>query len=104
MTDSQFLLCLILGIVQSILCLLSIIIGILINKYLYYSGTPSNIRTQNTHKFNNKNKSIDIDETKVVLNIDTNKLEKKFNNIAESTSIEDSTLNSSISKLKQMKG
>jgi hypothetical protein len=50
-----------------------------------------------------KNKTIIIDDKKLVLNIKTDGLEKKFDSITEETSV-DSDISSSVNKLKSMKG
>ena len=50
-----------------------------------------------------KNKSIEIDDTKVVLKVDTDGLEKKFDKIADSKKVK-SDISSSVNKLKSMKG
>lgn len=50
-----------------------------------------------------KNKTISIDDKKIVLDIKTDGLEKKFNNITEEVSV-DSDISSSVNKLKSMKG
>lgn len=86
---------------QTIGSLLSVLIGIYLTRNAISGGTPStskvNIITQN------KNKKLDIDETKVVLDIDTTKLEKKFTNIAEQKTV-DADISESVNRLKQMKG
>ncbi len=50
-----------------------------------------------------KSNSIQIDDTKVVLKVDTDGLEKKFDKIAESKKVK-SDISSSVNKLKSMKG
>ena len=50
-----------------------------------------------------KNNSIEIDDTKVVLKVDTDGLEKKFDKIADSKKVK-SDISSSVNKLKSMKG
>lgn len=54
---------------------------------------------------NNKNKStnIEIDDTKVVLKVDTAGMEKKFDQMTESKSVKNN-ISSSVNKLKSMKG
>lgn len=59
--------------------------------------------TNNQKNINSKNNKISIDEKKVVTNINTSNLEKKFTNITESKETETS-INSSVNKLKNMKG
>lgn len=59
--------------------------------------------TNNQKNINSKNNKISIDEKKVVTSINTSNLEKKFNNITESKETETS-INSSVNKLKNMKG
>lgn len=62
--------------------------------------TPSDFFKQ---KHKNTKNTIDMDETKVVLNISTDGIEKKFDNIADEVATHNDTI-SSINKLKQMKG
>ena len=50
-----------------------------------------------------KNNSIEIDNTKEVLKVDTDGLEKKFDKIADSKKVK-SDISSSVNKLKSMKG
>ncbi len=50
-----------------------------------------------------KSNSIEIDDTKVVLKVDTDGLEKKFDKIADSKQVK-SDISSSVNKLKSMKG
>lgn len=50
-----------------------------------------------------KTKDIEIDNTKIVLKIDTDNMEKKFDNITESKK-QKNDVSSSVNKLKQMKG
>jgi len=50
-----------------------------------------------------KNNSIEIDDTKVVLKVDTDGLEKKFDKIADSKQVK-SDISNSVNKLKSMKG
>lgn len=87
---------------QTIGSLLSIIVGIYLTRNSSDVFTPWNLRQNNT-TIADKNKKIDIDETKVVMNIDTTKLEKKFTNIAEQKTV-DTDISGSVNKLKQMKG
>lgn len=51
----------------------------------------------------NKNTAIEIDSTKVVLKVDTEGMEKKFDKITESKSVKNN-ISSSVNKLKSMKG
>ena len=84
--------------------ILGIFIGYLLNKQnvrTIVEDKPKSFFDNN--KTNNPKKSIDIDDTKVVLSIDTNKLEKKFDNIADSTVVK-SNIGNSVNKLKNMKG
>lgn len=85
---------------QTIGSLLSVLIGIYLTRNTINGGTPSSSKTNITQ---NKNKKLDIDETKVVLDIDTTKLEKKFTNIAEQKTV-DTDISESVNRLKQMKG
>jgi hypothetical protein len=54
-------------------------------------------------KPNNNSSSIEIDSTKVVLKVDTEGMEKKFDKITESKSVKND-ISSSVNKLKSMKG
>jgi hypothetical protein len=84
--------------------LLSIIIGIYIAKRQSGIEMPINYRSANVQaKDLLSNKKLNIDETKVVLNIDTTQMEKKFTNIAEQKTVE-TDISESVNKLKQMKG
>lgn len=58
---------------------------------------------KNQGKPTQKNNSIEIDDTKVVLKVDTDGLEKKFDKIADSKQVK-SDISSSVNKLKSMKG
>ena len=86
---------------QTIGSLLSVLIGIYLTRNTISGGTPSTSKTNIITQ--NKNKKLDIDETKVVLDIDTTKLEKKFTNIAEQKTV-DADISESVNRLKQMKG
>ena len=83
--------------------LLSIIIGIYIAKRQSGIEMPINYRSANVQAKDLSNKKLNIDETKVVLNIDTTQMEKKFTNIAEQKTVE-TDISESVNKLKQMKG
>jgi formate dehydrogenase assembly factor FdhD len=78
------------------------VIGYLINSQGI--SRPSEIfNTKQQSKNDINKKSIEIDTTKVVLDIKTDNLEKKYNNIAESQ-ITQTNIGSSINKLKNLKG
>lgn len=64
-----------------------------------YRLAPAN----NTRQNHNRNKPISIDDTKVVLDINTTNLEKKFTDIAD-TQTSEIDISESINKLKSMKG
>lgn len=51
----------------------------------------------------NKSTNIEIDDTKVVLKVDTAGMEKKFDQMTESKSVKND-ISSSVNKLKSMKG
>jgi len=66
-------------------------------------SNPSN-KNYNSKSFNNKNNiDIKIDESKVVLDIDTTNLEKKYEEIASSKTIEDESMSIAKSKLAALK-
>lgn len=77
--------------------------GIYIGKLTNSTGIILESSKKNTNNILEKNKSIIIDDKKIVLDIKTDGLEKKFNKIAEEKSVE-SDIESSVSKLKSMKG
>jgi len=64
--------------------------------------TPTSF-LKNQGKSTQRNNSIEIDDTKVVLKVDTDGLEKKFDKIADSKKVK-SDISSSVNKLKSMKG
>jgi hypothetical protein len=81
--------------------ILIFILGIFIGKHNFVKQDSSIL---NTKKGKNQEKhKITIDDKKIVLDIDTKKLEKKFDNLTEETIIE-TDISESISKLKNMKG
>lgn len=51
----------------------------------------------------NKSANIEIDDTKVVLKVDTDGMEKKFDQMTQSKSVKNN-ISSSVNKLKSMKG
>lgn len=81
--------------------ILIFILGIFIGKCISNktNGLVSNIQKNNNQE---KNK-ITIDDKKIVVDIDTKNLEKKFHNLAEEKIVE-TDISDSISKLKNMKG
>ena len=89
--------------------LISINILFFIVGYLFFYILNKNSLSTNTifGKQSNTNKiiknTIDIDSKKIVTNIRTDNLEKKYENIAES-STSNENISSSISKLKNIKG
>jgi hypothetical protein len=77
---------------------LGIIIGFLLKKENY------SLRTNNKKtSTNNQMSQTSIDDTKIVLGLDTNKFIKKYNDIGKTSTIENDTINS-VNKLKSMKG
>lgn len=79
-------------------------LGILLGRYVLSPNAPMQ-STKHKSFFDHSEviKEISIDDTKVVLDINTNNLEKKFTEISKSTETEN-TIKSSIDKLKNMKG
>lgn len=65
-------------------------------------GAPASF-LKNQGKPQNKTNKIEIDDQKVVLNISTDGLEKKFDKIAEEKKTKNN-ISSSVNKLKSMKG
>lgn len=63
--------------------------------------TPGSFLKSNGMK--KQKNSLEIDDTKVVLKIDTQGMEKKFDNITKETSVKNDISNS-VNKLKSMKG
>ena len=91
-----------------VFCLLIIIFssGILFEKYLLNKNSHKNIdfftkedRNNNTKKHN----SIDIDDTKIVMGLQTSHMEAKHKELGQTVEYKDNT-QSAISKLKNMKG
>lgn len=71
-------------------------------------GVHNNKLDKTYNKLSNKNKipvnhNITIDEKKMVVNIDTKGLEKKYDSLGE-VSQSDNNINDSINKLKNLKG
>lgn len=97
----------------------NILITVLVSALLFnifiagiYLGKIFSISENDNHRFapgnkskqnNNLNKPISIDDTKVVLDINTTNLEKKFTEIAD-TQTSEIDISESINKLKTMKG
>lgn len=76
--------------------------------YLYGNRTVSGIEYSNTKSNKQKtlvstNNNIEIDDKKVVLNIDTKGLEKKYEDLGDKQ-VSENNITSSISKLKNLKG
>lgn len=86
-----------------------IIINIVIFSVGYLFGKYNNLVSYNYNtRSNNKTiskkiNSVNIDEKKVVLNIATQDLEKKYESLGQIT-IADTDINNSINKLKNLKG
>ena len=96
------------------LCLINIlcfILGLLVGKIYFsssvfsehmgYSFVSQEKKKKEQNKVINKIKSIDIDESTYVINENTDGLEKKFENIADTKSVSDN-IESSVNKLSQM--
>lgn len=85
--------------------LLTFLGGYLLGKNTSYLSTNINTSSSLSNLLKNKpkvNNSISIDDKKVVLNIDTDGLEKKYDSLGDkTTSITD--INASINKLKNLK-
>lgn len=64
--------------------------------------TGTNILNK-THKVKQNNREVSIDDRKIVIGVDTKGLEKKFDDIGDTSVIQNDTINS-VSKLKNMKG
>lgn len=97
-----------------IVCLLmishtiSVVAGFMICYIVTSTGTnfasyESKLKKSKTNSKNVPQTHIDIDDTKVVLKIDTTNLEKKFDNIAEAKK-QKNDISGSVNKLKQLKG
>lgn len=92
--------------IDIILILFNIVFGIL--GYLIGKGSQTKIESQPISFFtkeklaNNKINKIAIDETKVVTDINTANLEKKFDNLGE-LKVSNENIESSINKLKNIK-
>lgn len=65
--------------------------------------TPVSFFDKNVTEYKQNSPKISIDDTKVVLGISTEGLEKKHENFAKESATEN-TISSSINKLKKMKG
>jgi len=65
-----------------------------------YEKPESFLRSQGKDK---KSNSIEIDDTKVVLSVNTDGYEKKFDNMTKETKVKNN-ISSSVNKLKSMKG
>jgi hypothetical protein len=82
--------------------ILFFIVGFLYCSLFYKNISSSEIFSTKSIKEKNKTK-IDIDDKKIITQIKTEGLEKKYQNIAESQK-SDENITSSINKLKNMKG
>lgn len=78
-------------------------LGLYIGKNFTKNSESISRITKNNEIIKEKNKDIIIDDKKIVLEIKTDKLEKKFGKIAEEVIVE-SDISSSVNKLKNMKG
>jgi hypothetical protein len=82
----------------------SVYIGIQIGKSLLSSDSRDSFKPKNKPKENNNlTNNIKIDDAKVVLDINTKNLTKKFDSLGE-TKTSSENISSSINKLKNMKG
>lgn len=80
--------------------------GLYIGRYMSSHESqdkPSSFLKSQGRKMSSPNKSIEIDDTKVVLKVDTGGMEKKFDKMTESKSVKND-ISSSVNKLKSMKG
>lgn len=84
--------------------IISFILGYVFAKNTYnYNGVSNNINTnRNINILPNKDK-IDIDQSKVILDINTDQFQKKYTNIADSQ-VSNDNIGNSINKLKNIKG
>jgi hypothetical protein len=92
--------------------IISISLGIGLGYLLFRNRSQDNLATPSSffnskHVDNNvkdcKKPKLDIDETKIVLNVSTDGMEKKFDNMTQEIKTQNDTVNS-VNKLKQMKG
>lgn len=105
MTATQVLI--ICGIVSSYAIVLSLGLGlgyIFLSKSIdFNSDRPTSFLKSQGKKTPNSNTAIEIDDTKVVLNVSTDGLEKKYDNMTKETKVK-SDIAGSVNKLKSMKG
>lgn len=103
----EYIILIIISICFTNICLFifGVFIGKLIFSYTNNIDKPKSFFDQNTinKKLSKTIDPISIDDKKIVLGIDTNNMEKKYNKIAETTSTENDIV-SSVNKLKNMKG
>jgi hypothetical protein len=81
------------------------VLGVYVGKYILGSSIDSFQKPESflKNKGQKKQNQLSIDDTKVVLKIDTGGMEKKFENIGK-TKVAESDISSAINKLKNMKG
>ena len=80
--------------------------GLYVGRFMNNSHTetkPSSFLKSQGRKNTGQNSNIEIDDTKVVLKVDTGGMEKKFDKMTESKSVKND-ISSSVNKLKSMKG
>ena len=80
--------------------------GLYVGRFMNNSHTetkPSSFLKSQGRKNTGQNCNIEIDDTKVVLKVDTGGMEKKFDKMTESKSVRND-ISSSVNKLKSMKG
>lgn len=79
------------------------VVGIYIGKTIIVNNPEHTVASGTKKEKNIPKNNISIDEKKVVLDINTKGLEKKFSNIAEE-SVSEADISASVNKLKNMKG
>jgi hypothetical protein len=92
-------------IIYLVVCINCCLIGYLLGKNANYAannGVSKSVRTQQI-KDTKTNQPVSIDETKVVMSINTDNLTKKYDELGDKV-ISDENISSSINKLKNMKG
>lgn len=93
------------NVILLILFVLCILIGYILGKLnggVLYTSTKNSKKEIGLLDIKNKIEPIKIDEKKVVTDIDTKSLEKKFDNLGEVV-VSSGDINSSINKLKNIK-
>ncbi len=91
-------------IIYLVVCINCCLIGYLLGKNANYAannGVSKSVRTQQI-KDTKTNQPVSIDETKVVMSINTDNLTKKYDELGDKV-VSDENISSSINKLKNMK-